>query len=366
MPDQWVVVLSGREMVEELRKRPDRELSGTRGLQETFQSQYMCEPLVLLDDYHVDVVKEKLTTMLPTILPDVIDEVVVAVKDHIAARENEWTSVELMQVMQKIVARANHRAFVGLPLCRNEEYLALVVDFAVDVIKGAVALRLCAVSSHLFLNKVKQDTSRAALHLQPIVEERMKNFTELGAGWNDKPNDLLQYILDRETAKSETVFVIAQRLLTLNFAAIHTSSNTITHVLYHLAEKPDLLKPLREEIQASISADGWTSAAMGKMWKLDSILRETLRYHGVGLLAMPRKAMKDITLHDGTRIPKEPGPGRYFAANELKVILAYITLNYDLKLGGDGSRPPDSYIATAVVPAPHGRVLFKKRGRPSG
>ncbi len=38
-----------------------------------------------------------------------------------------------------------------------------------------------------------------------------------------------------------------------------------------------------EEIQTSISADGWTGAAMGNMWKLDSILRESLRYQGVNL-----------------------------------------------------------------------------------
>ncbi len=59
------------------------------------------------------------------------------------------------------------------------------------------------------------------------------------------------------------------------------SFQIITHVINHLAEKPELLIPLREEIKANIVADGWTSTGMGHMWKLDSILRETLRYHGV-------------------------------------------------------------------------------------
>ena len=63
------------------------------------------------------------------------------------------------------------------------------------------------------------------------------------------------------------------------------------------------------------------------MWKLDSILREALRYHPLtprtfgilitfaripnfslarlnGPVTMHRKAMKDITLYDGTRIPR--------------------------------------------------------------
>ena len=42
-------------------------------------------------------------------------------------------------------------------------------------------------------------------------------------------------------------------------------------------------------------------------------------------------------------------------------MLAYILLNYDLKLGGDGLRPPDVFVAMATMPAPESRVLFKKR-----
>ena len=54
-------------------------------------------------------------------------------------------------------------------------------------------------------------------------------------------------------------------------------------------------------------------------------------------------------------------PGRYFASNELKAILAHLILNYDVKLGGDGSRPPEVYFSLSVIPALGGRVLFKKR-----
>ncbi|KAM5541320.1 hypothetical protein V8D89_004874 [Ganoderma adspersum] len=421
--DRWMVIFSGRDMVEELRKRGDEELSGRGGSEETLQSKYIFEPSVLADEYHVDVVKEKLTRTLPTVLPDVIDEVTIAVQDHILTREGEWTSVEVLPVMQKIIARVSNRAFVGLPLCRNEEYLTLAVDFAIDFMKTIVVLRLfprfLKPIVALFFNLVKRDTERAVPFLRPMIEERQRASAELGEGWNDKPNDLLQFLLDKATPKNESVFTIAQRLLTLNFAAIHTSSNTITHALNRLAEHPELLAPLREEIETSISADGWTSAALANMWKLDSLLRETLRYHGIGLLAMGRKAMKDITLRDGTRIPQgalvqvasyalhhdgthlenadtfdafryarmrgaagqglkhqftstspeyipfghgqHSCPGRYFASNELKAMLAYVILNYDLKLGGDGSRAPDVFVAMATMPAPQSRVLFKKR-----
>ena len=62
---------------------------------------------------------------------------------------------------------------------------------------------------------------------------------------------------------------------------------TITHALTRLAEQPELLGPLRDEIEKAIAADGWTSAALVNMWKLDSLLRETLRFHGISLCKPP-------------------------------------------------------------------------------
>ena len=41
--------------------------------------------------------------------------------------------------------------------------------------------------------------------------------------------------------------------------------------------------PLREEIEPIVATHGWTKAAMGKMWKLDSFLRESQRYNGIGI-----------------------------------------------------------------------------------
>ena len=58
-------------------------------------------------------------------------------------------------------------------------------------------------------------------------------------------------------------------------------------------------------------------------------------------------------------------PGRFFAVNELKVVVAYILLHYDLKLAGDGTRPKNVYLARNILPDPTGKVLFRKRKRKS-
>ena len=56
-------------------------------------------------------------------------------------------------------------------------------------------------------------------------------------------------------------------------------------------------------------------------------------------------------------------PGRFFAANELKAMLAYIVVHYDLKVTGadPAARPPNVYFANTVLPNPKGQVLFRKR-----
>ena len=77
-----------------------------------------------------------------------------------------------------------------------------------------------------------------------------------------------------------------------------------THALYDLAAHPEWLIPLREEIEPIIAAEGWTRAAFGKMRKLDSLLKESQRFHGVNLVSVTRITLKDMTLSNGTFIPK--------------------------------------------------------------
>jgi len=87
----------------------------------------------------------------------------------------------------------------------------------------------------------------------------------------------------------------------LNFVAIHTSSrvrllifpNSLTvsnnndvqsfvHALYSLAEYPEHAQTLREEIQEIIDREGWTYAAITKMVKVDSFIKESQRFNPGG------------------------------------------------------------------------------------
>lgn len=53
-------------------------------------------------------------------------------------------------------------------------------------------------------------------------------------------------------------------------------------------------------------------------------------------------------------------PGRFFAATELKAMLAHLVVTYDLKFEEGKTKPNNTYIASACIPG-KGEVMFRKR-----
>lgn len=60
--------------------------------------------------------------------------------------------------------------------------------------------------------------------------------------------------------------------------------------------------------------------------------------------------------------PISCSPGRFFAVNEVKAMMAHMVLNYDIKLPGDSRDPPKGpWFAGSRSPHPTAEVLFRKR-----
>lgn len=105
-----------------------------------------------------------------------------------------------------------------------------------------------------------------------------------------------------EAAPKDKSFVpsVSLRILTTNFAAIHTSSmvrqhsffsnppciteaapQTFSHVLYQVAAYPQYQAELRHEVDRVVAEYGWTKEAVARMIKIDSFIKETTRYVGL-------------------------------------------------------------------------------------
>ncbi len=57
----------------------------------------------------------------------------------------------------------------------------------------------------------------------------------------------------------------------------------MTQVLYRLLAHPEYIEPLRQEVDAVVSEEGWTKDGIDKMHKIDSFIRETQRLDGITL-----------------------------------------------------------------------------------
>lgn len=53
-------------------------------------------------------------------------------------------------------------------------------------------------------------------------------------------------------------------------------------------------------------------------------------------------------------------PGRFFAVTEMKLMLAFTLLRYDIQIK-DGKRPADMHITNLIIPNQKAKILFRKR-----
>ncbi|KAG6844149.1 hypothetical protein H0H87_009392 [Tephrocybe sp. NHM501043] len=221
--------------------------------------------------------------------------------------------------------------------------------------------------------------ARCVKHLQPLIEERYQRMAEHGQDYPGKP--------------------------------------TFSQALFDLATHPEFVQELRNEVESVVHCEGWTQAALNQMVKVDSFIRESQRLNTLGDLILGRVSRQPFTFSDGTVIPagtfsyvaagvahtreetykdahtfrpfrfvekrEQTGrkvdmvsthadflsfghglhacPGRFFAAAELKLMLAHVVLTYDVKMAGDGERPKNMWYFTTCVPNPKAEVMFRKR-----
>jgi len=92
---------------------------------------------------------------------------------------------------------------------------------------------------------------------------------------------MLSWLIDKAPSPRRTVEDLIARILAVNFAGVHTTSLNFAHALYHLAAEPEHAVILREEVDKIVKEEGWTKAAIDRMIRLDSFLRESQRMNGL-------------------------------------------------------------------------------------
>ncbi|KAK7061428.1 cytochrome P450 [Favolaschia claudopus] len=424
---RWDVIISGRELVEELRASKEEELSIREAFNEILQTNMTMGPNILGNPYHISVTRVGMTKNLELRFDEVRDEIICTFEDHLKLEGNEWKAIPAQATVMQVICRTGNRLFVGLPLCRNTDYLNMNFEFTLSVVMAAQMINILPGVLRPILgpriSPLKKYLRRADKHLSALVTERVQMEEEHGNNYPGRPNDLISWLLDVAEGEERTVPALVQRILVINFGAVHTSANTFTHALYNLAAFPASVEEMREEVDIIVKEEGWSKDSVAKMHKVDSFLRESQRFSGNSVTSMGRKVVKSggFTFSDGTTVPegyfinvatgpthanpdvypnpdefdalrfyrwrleeKEDSlrhqfsatnldylswghgrhacPGRFFASTALKTMLAHILVTYDVKLEDESAgRPPNQWFAAICIPNGAAKILFRRR-----
>jgi cytochrome P450 len=225
----------------------------------------------------------------------------------------DWTPVNVNQKLLRIVAMVSGRVFIGSELCRDERYVEAAINYTVDVMGFVRAVQGLPHWQRRFRaawlperRNVLKWQAQAMEFLQPVIARRLADARRLGDKY-EKPDDVLQWVMDKSETRGQgqDLQKIAKAQLALSFAAIHTTTHTASHGFYNIATMPEVQDELRQEVVQVLAQSGgeYTSLALQKMKKLDSFLRETMRFDPPGMVSFNRKVLKPITLSSGQVIP---------------------------------------------------------------
>ena len=199
----------------------------------------------------------------------------------------EWTPVAVHPTFLQIVGRTSARIFVGQHLCREPLWLETSIDFARCVFLGSSYLKVVPapirpiaglMSPHMHRSRRHHKNARALLI--PEILRRRKVAAQSLDWKNDRPSDMLQWLEDASEGDDRRPERIVDRQLGMSFAAIHTTTNHITNVLYDLAARWEEYGPeLRAEVEESLAESGgvWKKTTLTKLSKMDSFMRESQR-----------------------------------------------------------------------------------------
>ncbi|KAI4603901.1 hypothetical protein KJ359_000021 [Pestalotiopsis sp. 9143b] len=341
-----------------------------------------------------------------------------------AGKNRSWRPVPWGQDVARYVGRMSSAVFAGPELARNSEWQDLILSYTVNLFNGVRALRTWPAFMrkliHWFLPECRTCRKQLVLArklLQPVLDKRQRTASELRAAGKPLPvyDDTIAWI---EEVAAGRPFDPTATQLAFAISAMHTTTELLKQTLVDICMHPELIEPLRSEAEAAIGQNGWTTAGTFQMQLMDSVVKETQRMKPGSVVNLERKAIKDVTMPNGTLIPRgtniavdtanmwnadifqDPSkydgyrfynmrktggpaantaqlvsvnndfiafglrrsvcPGRFMVANEIKAALATILLQYDVRLA-DGQCPQTIHYGFEMLSDPTTMLEVRRR-----
>ncbi|KAI0004374.1 cytochrome P450 [Xylariaceae sp. FL0662B] len=419
-----------RSLIEEVRRLPDDIIDIQTATDMNMEHKVMKVGNKKMTDFFIHIIRADLTHGLGRINSRLVEEVRRTVAEVLPPCE-DWTPTVVYPEILRIVATTSGSIFVGTEHCRSEEYLHASMNYTLSVFDAIKKLKqwnrwIRWVGRYFTpeVDKMFSEKEKSRRFLTPIIQQRR---AAMKAG-GEVPDDTLQWMVNQADEFNLSDDELAESQLNLSMASIHTTTLTITLLLYDLAVRQNVIAELRDEIKTVLAANGgiMTTHALFEMKLLDSAMKESQRMNPGSLIRFPRYVAKPVTLSDGTRLPagsmietphalamtdstvfenpeewdahrfvnlrngtskdllgyknkeqyqfatvtkdfmhfgygRHACPGRFFAAHVIKLIVARLLLEYDIKMPeGVTERYPNLVMGIDSMPDPTKELVFKK------
>ncbi|KAF2088040.1 cytochrome P450, partial [Saccharata proteae CBS 121410] len=326
---------------------------------------------------------------------------------------DNWLKAPIFVLAKSLIAAGNTLVFFGPSLSHDVAFVDAALRYPEELFLSAEILRLIP----RFAVPVLVD------RLRPIVDARLANSTS--SSREEQPIDCLQFFIDSSrTAKTPwSAQKIVQVILGVWFASVHQPALALVYALDDLCRYPEYVELLRQELGTLRDrADG----EIEELPLLDSFLKESARLHPSEAISVRRQAvrpfvfggglkvergevvclpligiLRDRTIYpesdifDGFRFVRRDGqggggsgrfcestaeyplwglgkhvcPGRYYATRILKIVLAHILEEYDVRFPEEHDQNRDKSRnfnwRSSTIPRAESSILFRKRRRES-
>ncbi|KAL2842975.1 cytochrome P450 [Aspergillus pseudodeflectus] len=371
-------------------------------------------------DVIAESVRTRLTRQLTKLTPLLTTETSVLLQSQWKDAPT-WVEVSPHETALFILSRLSSLVFVGDDLGHNPDWVHILTSYNTEAFAAAQELNLWPqilrpLVAHLkpSCRQLRRYIRDARALLVPVIEQRRHAQSQ---GDRREYNDAIEWLDETSRSAGQPYDPLLSQML-LAIGSFHTSSDLLGQVLLDLCGRRDwevLVRELRKEIISSLQGAGWDKIALNNLKLMDSVLKESQRLKPASTVTMGRYASREITLSDGTTIPKgstvfianvamrdpeiypdpdafipdrfttrrEKGdssaylvaaspehigfglgrhacPGRFFAANEVKIVLSHMLLKYDIKFPDNGAAAP-STSGIFLETNPDARICVRRR-----
>ncbi|KAK7726335.1 hypothetical protein SLS57_003421 [Botryosphaeria dothidea] len=356
------------------------------------------------DDDRLSFLKSSQTLFLSAITAEMAKDANSVIKQLLPSDSKDWTPICFATLAPVMAARLSARAFVGEPLCHNREWLDISVMYTVNAMQAVQRVRhwppfLRPIVQYLLpeFKVIRGQIKAARKIIEPEIAERKKKIREANKSGKAVPrsSDALEW-MDVQAGEKPIDKVLMQLLMGL--VSIHTTSGTTLGLMYDIVSHPEYIESLRKEaVEVLQEEGGWTKTALYKMKLMDSCLKESQRRHPMSASAMigvptwPMNAsgssfysdpdkfdghrflhlredndmkwqfITTSTEHFGFGHGKQACPGRFFASNEIKVIVAHLLLMFDWRFAKGDEPKSLSLMDSEFVPDITQKIWVKPR-----